>query len=138
MYNICAGVMSPLLKAGWRSSLIRECRLVQQKKNVEGSRSRSIMSKDKFNPINVLNIIRGFHQPKLPHHITPYRFETRTGESHRIVQIRQVHQERSGREIHHHFVVKTSEGRFFHIIFDTGTLTWRMIQEVDEELFFNN
>jgi len=34
--------------------------------------------------------------------------------------------------------VKTSEDRFFHIIFDTGTLTWRMIQEVDEELFFNN
>lgn len=96
------------------------------------------MNKDKFHPINVLNIIRGFHHPKLPHHITPYRFETQKGERHKIEQIRQVHRERSGKDIHHHFVVKTSGARFFHIVLDTATLTWRLVQEVDEELFFND
>ncbi len=97
-----------------------------------------LMNKDKFHPINVLNVIRGFRHPKLPHHITPYRFETQKGERHKIVQIRQVHRERSGKDTHHHFVVKTAGDRFFHIVFDTATLTWRMVQEVDEELFFND
>jgi hypothetical protein len=74
---------------------------------------------------------------EVPHLITPYRFETKKGERHRIVQIRQVHRERMGKSICHHFVVKTDGERYFHIVFDAGELTWRMIQEVEEELFFN-
>lgn len=101
-------------------------------------REGKLMSKNKFPPINVLNVMRGFHHAKLPHHITPYRFETQNGKSYKIVQIRQVHRERSGKDTHHHFVVKTAAGLFFHIVFDTATLTWRMVQEVDEELFFND
>ncbi len=95
------------------------------------------MDNQKFPPINVLNVIRGFHDPDIPHHITPYRFETRQGEKHRIAQIRQVHRERVGKAFHYHFVVKTQTERYFHLIFDTQTLTWRMVQEVDEELFFS-
>lgn len=96
------------------------------------------MDKNKFLPINVLTVIRGFRHSKLPHHITPYRFETQKGESYKIVQIRQVHREKAGKDTHHHFVVKTENGYFFHIVFDTATLTWRMVQQVGEELFFND
>ena len=94
------------------------------------------MSSEKFNPINVLSVFRGFHQPSLPHHITPYRFETKQGQTHSIKQVRQVHRERVGKAFHYHFVVLTKEERYFHLVFDTGDLTWRLIQEVDEDLFF--
>lgn len=96
------------------------------------------MNEEKYPPINVLNIVRGFSSPKLNHHITPYRFETKQGERFLIRQIRQVHRERSGRGFHYHYVVKTDRDRFFHLIFETASLTWRMVQEVDEALFFND
>lgn len=95
------------------------------------------MDTSKFPPINVLNIMRGFRHPDIPHHVTPYRFETREGARHKIAQIRQVHRERVGKTFHYHYVVQTDEQRYFHLVLDTHTFTWRMIQEVDNELFFS-
>lgn len=91
----------------------------------------------KYPPINVLNVIRGFHSSKVPHQITPFRFELRNGEKHHIKTIRQTHRERVGKAFHYHFVVVTKEDRYFHLIFDTGKILWRLVQEVDEELFFS-
>jgi hypothetical protein len=48
-----------------------------------------------------------------------------------------MHKERVGKGMHYHYVVKTESDRFFHLVFDTTTLSWRMVQEVDEMLFFN-
>lgn len=97
----------------------------------------TVEKKTTFQPINVLNVIRGFQHPEIPHHITPYRFETRQGEKHRIAEIRQVHRERVGKAFHYHFVVRSTEQRYFHLVFDTGPLAWKLVQEVDEELFFS-
>lgn len=95
------------------------------------------MSEEKYPPINVLNVVRGFSNPKLKYHITPYRFETRSGERYQIKKIRQAHKERVGKGFHYHYVVKTDSERYFHLVFDTTTLSWRMVQEIDEMLFFN-
>ena len=95
------------------------------------------MDDDRFQAIHVLSVSRGFPDPGLRYLITPYRFQTRKGESHRIREIRQVHRERKGRAWHYHYVVKTDEKLFFHLVFDTGDLTWRLVQQVEEELFFN-
>jgi hypothetical protein len=95
------------------------------------------MSSDRFQAIHVLSVTRGFRDPALRYQITPYRFQTKKGASHRIVDIRQVHRERSGHAFHYHYVVRTDEQLFFHLVFDTATLTWRLVQQVEEELFFN-
>lgn len=95
------------------------------------------MAEEKFPPIHVLSIIRGFRDDALPHQITPFRFETRDGRVFRIQTIRQFHRERVGKGFHYHYVIQTREKRFFHLIFDTQSLVWRMIQEIDEELFFH-
>lgn len=94
------------------------------------------MKKEEFQPINVLNIFRGFAREGLQHPITPYRFETKDGNVHHIKQIRAMHRERIGKIFHYHFVVQTKEEKNFHLVFDTSSLTWRMIQEVGEDLFF--
>lgn len=99
---------------------------------------RSIMdNEEKYPAINVLNVMRGFHSPGTPHQITPFRFELRNGDKHHIKTIRQTHKERVGKAFHYHFVVLTKEDRYFHLIFDTGPLVWKLVQEVDEELFFS-
>ncbi len=95
-------------------------------------------NKDKFTPINVFNIFAGFKTPKIKQTITPFRFDLPTGESHQIATIRQTHKERVGQATHFHFVVQTREKRYFHIVFDTGELQWRLIQELDPELLFNS
>jgi len=94
-------------------------------------------NRDKFPTINVLNVFMGFKNPKLKHPITPIRFELPTGETHHVATIRQTHKERVGQAVHHHFVIQTKEERYFHIVFDTGELQWRLIQEFDPELLFN-
>ncbi|TVQ66860.1 MAG: hypothetical protein EA360_05090 [Balneolaceae bacterium] len=95
------------------------------------------MEKRTYQPLNVLNVMRGFQHRDLPHAVTPYRFETPTGERHRIIEIRQVHRERVGKVFHYHYVVKTEDQRYFHLVFDSGILAWKLVQEVDEELFFS-
>ena len=100
-------------------------------------RRSSMDNNEKYPPINVLSVIRGFRSSQVPHQITPFRFELRNGEKHHIKTIRQTHRERVGKAFHYHFVVVTKEDRYFHLIFDSGKILWRLVQEVDEELFFS-
>lgn len=97
----------------------------------------AVMDENKFPAINVFHVTRGFRRPGIPHHITPYRFETQQGKRYKISQIRQAHRERVGKGFHYHFVVQTDEQMYFHLVLDSQTLIWRLIQEVDDELFFS-
>lgn len=92
---------------------------------------------EKYPAINVANVFMGFRNGKLKYPITPFRFELPNGEVHHIKEIRQTHRERVGHSVHIHFVVQTKEQRYFHIVFDTGNLQWKLIQEFDPEFLFN-
>ncbi|MEX1063083.1 MAG: hypothetical protein WEC12_05730 [Balneolaceae bacterium] len=96
------------------------------------------MSKDQYPPINVINAIRGFPSGKLKLKITPYRFQLPDGRAFTIKKVRRMTSQNVGNFKHYHFAVQTRDGRFFHIVFDTGNVTWKLVQEVDEELFFND
>jgi len=48
-----------------------------------------------------------------------------------------MHRQKVGKGEHYHYVILTQEQRYFHLVFDTNTLIWRLVQEVDEMLFFN-
>ncbi len=92
---------------------------------------------NKYPVINVLSIFAGFRAPKVTSGITPLRFQLPDGQSHRIAQVRQSHVERVGQTRHYHFVVRSTEQRYFHIVFDAGKLTWHLVQEVNADLLFN-
>ena len=106
-----------------------------QKSDKKPTENRSEM--DKYPAINVLSIFAGFRSPKVKFGITPLRFQLPDGQSHRIAQVRQSHTERVGQAMHYHFVVRSTEQRYFHIVFDAGKLTWHLVQEFDAELLFN-
>ncbi|MDI6401270.1 hypothetical protein QLX67_04630 [Balneolaceae bacterium ANBcel3] len=88
--------------------------------------------------INVLSLFAGFRSPKVKFGITPLRFQLPDGKSYRIEQVRQSHIERVGQSAHHHFVVRSDEQRYFHIVFDSEKLTWFLVQEFDAGLLFNS
>ena len=93
-------------------------------------------AKEKYPSINVFNVFMGFKNGRLRHPITPIRFDLPSGDSHQIASIRQTHKERVGQATHHHFVVQTKEQRCFHILFDTGELQWKFVQEFDADYLF--
>ncbi len=96
------------------------------------------MSREKrYPPINVISATRGFPTEKLKLKITPYRFQLPDGRVHAVKKIRRMTTQNVGRAIHFHYVLQTREERYFHIVYDTSDLTWKLVQEVDEQLFFN-
>lgn len=95
------------------------------------------MEKREYPPINVINTMRGFSTRSLPYKITPYRFQLPDGRSYRVRKIRRMTTQKVGQFLHYHFVVQTEDERYFHLVLDSGSLVWRMVQEVDEALFFH-
>lgn len=93
------------------------------------------MEKKDFEAINVLCVFKSFDRKGLRNQITPYRFETQAGETHYVKEIRSSQREDVKTGYHYHFVVKTRRDRSFHIVFDSESLTWRLINEVPEEYF---
>ena len=89
------------------------------------------MNADNYPPLNVLSVFKSIHSEKLPYKITPYRFMMKSGESFKISNIRHYHRDRKGKGEHFHYVVEVAAGRYFRILFDTNTFTWRLIQEVE-------
>lgn len=95
------------------------------------------MERKEYPAINVINAIRGFPTQKLKLKVTPYRFQLPDGRSFVVRKIRRMTSQQVGHFTHYHFVVQTREERYFHLVLDTSTLVWRLVQEVDEELFFH-
>lgn len=89
------------------------------------------MNAENYPPLNVLSVFKSVDSEKLPYKITPYRFMLQSGESFKISKIRHYHRDRKGRGEHFHYIVEVGSGKYFRILFDTNTFTWRLIQEVE-------
>ena len=89
------------------------------------------MNAENYPPLNVLSVFKSVHSEKLSYKITPYRFMMQNGQSFKISKIRHYHRDRKGKGEHFHYVVEVNKGRYFRLLFDTNTFTWRLIQEVE-------
>ena len=92
------------------------------------------MRAENYPPINVLNTFRGFPNKELPYHITPYRFQKQNGEVVNISEVRHFHRDRKGKGHQFHYVVATEDNRYFRLLFDTNTFTWRLVEEKSDQL----
>jgi hypothetical protein len=90
------------------------------------------MNAERYEPINCLNIFRGIARPGIPYQITPYRFTRKSGETFKIAEIRHHTTSRAGRGKHFDYTIRTRENRYFRILFDTNTFTWRLLEEIEE------
>jgi hypothetical protein len=87
------------------------------------------MNAQKYEPINVLNLFLGFDASYSIHLIKPYRFQRKDGSIHFISEIRVVNKTRAGGRDQYHFDINTRNGTFFRLLFDTHTITWRLVEE---------
>lgn len=104
---------------------------------MSGTQNNFNTNGSQYPAINVLTLHGGFRSPGVKPGITPLRFQVPGGKSHRIAEVRQSHREKAGLTVHHHFVVRTVEQRYFHIVFDASRLAWHLVQEFNAELLFN-
>ena len=87
------------------------------------------MNAQNYEPINVLNLFKGFGAAYTTQSIIPYRFERKDGRTHSISEIRVVNKIRSGGKDQFHFDVSTGDGIYCRLLFDTHTFTWRLVEE---------
>lgn len=90
-----------------------------------------------FETITVFSVTRGFASEKLKFQITPFRFDRRSGESHKITEIRQCYRDKKGSVLLIHYVVRTYEKRIFHIAWVSSTRQWYLVNDVEQELMFD-
>lgn len=101
------------------------------------NQKKSMAEKKKYPSINVINAMRGFPASGLAFKITPYRLQMPDGKVHVIKNVRRMTTQKVGGYTHFHYVVQSREERYFHIVLDSSDLTWKLVQEIDEQLFFN-
>ncbi len=90
------------------------------------------MQRGTFEKINVLASFAGFTTDKQKRRLVPHRFLMRSGERHRIGEVRRSYTEVVGGAKHVHFVVRTTEDRWFDIVYDSGELAWYCVLEIEE------
>lgn len=90
-----------------------------------------------FERITVFSVTRGFKSDKLKFHITPFRFDRRNGESHKVTEIRQCYRDKKGGATYLHYVIRTYDKRIFHIAYVTSNQSWYLVNDVEQELLFD-
>ncbi len=94
--------------------------------------------------INVNAIFRGFkdqddgRQTEWAHKkIEPLSFRQKNGKIFEIAQIRKSYALRKGNSLHVHFVIRTTEDRYFELVYDSKKVAWLLMYEFDDQLLFH-
>ena len=84
--------------------------------------------------INVTADFASFRDSGHKRRITPLRFTLTSGESYHIADIRRSYSDTVGQSLQVHFVVETTDERFFDILFDSKKMMWFLILEIEDKL----
>lgn len=70
--------------------------------------------------------------------IEPLSFEQKNGKIFKIEKIRRSYAARKGNSLHVHFVVYTTDQRYFELVYDSEKIRWILMYEFDDQLLFND
>ncbi|MFH5883663.1 hypothetical protein ACG2F4_05080 [Halalkalibaculum sp. DA3122] len=94
--------------------------------------------------INVNAVFRGFKDGEnslggdwTHKRIEPLSFKQKNGKIFKIAEVRKSYAQRKGGSLHVHFVVRTTEDRYFDLVYDSEKVTWILMYEFDDQLLFN-
>jgi len=97
------------------------------------------MQKMKFEKINVIAAFASFRDDgKFVRRITPIKFKLSSGDIHKVKRVRRSYTDQVGTSLHIHFVVVTTEDRYFDIFYDSENMYWYLTVELDERLSFDD
>lgn len=89
------------------------------------------MPKAKLQKINVTAVFASFRTSRIKRRITPLQIMLEDGKVLQISSIRRSYTERQGQALHIHFVVKTTNNRFYDIVYDSKKMSWMMVVEIE-------
>jgi hypothetical protein len=87
--------------------------------------------------INVIATFASFRTARITRRITPLKIMFESGETLGVSRIRRSYTDRVGDTLHVHFVIQTSDQRYFDIVYDSKKMCWMLVVELEENLFFN-
>lgn len=92
----------------------------------------SYMQHSNLEKINVIASFAAFTTDKQKRRLVPHRFMMRNGDVHVVASVRKSYTEVVGDAKHVHFVVKTTENRYFDIVYDSKEMAWLCVLEIEE------
>lgn len=94
--------------------------------------------------INVNAVFRGFKDTRekksrdqAHKRIEPLSFKQSNGKIYKIDEVRKSYAQRKGDSLHVHFVIRTTEDRYFEMVYDSKKILWLLMYEFDDELLFH-
>ena len=87
------------------------------------------MQNAEIRKINVLAVFAAYKTRDYRRKITPLKFKLESGESHKIANIRRVYTDKAGNAFYVHYVVESTEGLFYDIVYDTKKACWFLVVE---------
>lgn len=94
--------------------------------------------------VNVLAVFRSFRDPsEQPHagwehkRIEPRAIKRKKGEVLKVEEVRRSYAQRKGKNLLVHFVVRTTEGRYFHLVYESEKVLWILLYEFDDQMLFD-
>lgn len=90
------------------------------------------MQHSSLEKINVIASFASFTTDKQKRRLVPHRFMMRNGDVHVVASVRKSYTEVVGDAKHVHFVVKTTENRYFDIVYDSKEMAWLCVLEIEE------
>jgi hypothetical protein len=90
------------------------------------------MQRSKQEKLNVVATFASFKQQGIHRKITPWRFVRPNGQHHTVDKVRRTYMERVGGTTYLHFVLHTTDDRYFDIVFDNQKMCWRLVLELED------
>lgn len=97
-------------------------------------------------PVNVQVVCKGFADDKMfgvrslvgQRKMMPIRFWRKKGNEHKIAELRATRPHRKGKgekaTTQIHFVVRTTEDRYFDLVYNVQSVEWRVLYELDDQM----
>lgn len=109
---------------------------IKKTRKVQTKAHRVIPYRFELIPTPMISSLYEKHDLTPNHYLQPYRFMIEDQGTLQVIEVVTRHIEDMKVKKAYNFVVKTTSGKYYHLIYMPETQEWVFIQEVDEELFF--
>lgn len=103
----------------------------------ERRESPEFMQEATLKKINVIAVFAGFRTSRITRRITPLKIMLENGNTMEVANIQRTYTDRVGQAVHVHFVLKTTCGRYFDIVYDSQKMNWLMVVEIEDDMRFD-
>ncbi|SHG52854.1 hypothetical protein SAMN05443144_13230 [Fodinibius roseus] len=69
--------------------------------------------------------------------LRPLRILRASGSRLKVKEVLRAYPQRKGQNVMIHFNIQSTDGRYFHLVYETQKMIWMLLYEFEESLFFD-